>query len=127
MADGLARAGFDLDLRYGQGREDAFGYVLLRATVEHKADCKWPSKTGNLFIEYRQYGKPSGLSTTTADYWAFEYMTNRWLIVPTEELRELVKLAARDPKRRVKRGDNNKYSGVLLPIDWLVCPWKAVR
>lgn len=124
MADGIARAGFDIDLRDGQAREDALVHVFLKDKVEHKYDGKARS-TGNLFVEYSQKGKPSGLATTTADYWAFEYDDNCWLIVPTERLKAVASQAYKAGKRK-KGGDGDQYEGVLVPIEWLVRPWKAV-
>lgn len=125
MTKGLARAGFDIDLRDGQAREDALVHVFLNATVEHKRDyeCR---KTGNLFIEYRQKGRPSGIAITTARWWAFEYDEDCWLIVPTDRLRACARQAYKDRTKRVRGGDNNNYEGVLIPIEWLVRPLKPV-
>ncbi len=93
--------------------------------MEHKRDylCQ---KTGNLFVEYRQKVMPSGLAVTTADYWAFEYEENAYILVPTERLKELARIAYR--QGRLKRGgDYNNYEGVLLPVEWLVRPVKALQ
>lgn len=71
MADGLAGEGFDVDLRYGQAREDALVQVFLRSRVEVKSD-RQAARTGNVFVEFKQKGRPSGLAVTMADWWAFE-------------------------------------------------------
>jgi hypothetical protein len=122
MAEGIAREGFDIDLRHGLAREDALVDVFLKAKVEHKCDEK-ARRTGNLFIEYRQKGRPSGIAVTAADWWAFEFDDETWLIVPTEKLKRLARLAYQQ-NRRAKGGDNNLYEGVLLPTEWLVRPMR---
>ncbi|HEX7021395.1 MAG TPA: hypothetical protein VF171_00960 [Trueperaceae bacterium] len=125
MADGIARAGWDIDLRHGEAREDAFVHVFLKDKVEHKSDEKC-RKTGNLFIEFRQKGRPSGIATTEAHWWAFEYDRDCWLIIPTERLKALASRAYKDG-RIARGGDYNNYEGVLVPIEWFVRPWKAVH
>lgn len=120
MAEGLAREGFDIDLRHGEAREDALVHVFLKARVEHKCDGK-AKKTGNLFVEYRQKGRPSGIAVTTAEWWAFEFDDATWLIVPTQKLKHLARRAYQEG-RVTQGGDHNHYDGVLLPLDWLVRP-----
>jgi hypothetical protein len=93
---------------------------MLKARIEVKSDGKCQS-TGNLFVEYKQKGRPSGLATTEAQRWAFEYAPDCWIIVPTQRLRGLCRLAYKQ-KRIQKGGDHNEYEGVLLPIQWLVRP-----
>ncbi len=119
MTKGLSGSGFDLDLRYGKEREDALAYLLGgNIKIEVKADLQC-RKTGNLFVEYAQRGRPSDIAVTQADYWAFEYDDNCWLIVPTERLKVLARRAYKEG-RRAMGGDYNNYAGVLLPINWLV-------
>jgi hypothetical protein len=123
VAEGLARAGFDIDLREGQAREDALVHVFLKDKVEHKAD-HWAAKTGNVAIEYRQHGRPSGIATTEAHYYALELVGLGWFIIETDRLKALARLAIRE--RRTKRiGDNNAYDNALVPVEWLVRPWKG--
>lgn len=118
MAAGIARQGFDIDLRHGQAREEALVHTLLESRVEAKSDGKC-RMSGNLFIEYRYRGQPSGIATTTAARWAFEYDDDAWLIIPTERLREAARRALRE-ERTVVGGDHNWSRGVLVPIRWLV-------
>lgn len=87
---------FDLDFSYGSEGELLVNELLTGGKkVEVKRDRKWKS-TGRLYIEVwckstvsNQF-EPSGLSTTTADYWAF-VIEETVLIVPTEVLKEVVK------------------------------------
>ena len=63
------RKKFDLDLEYGQIREDKIADMLNNKKIEVKSErCMW-MKTGNICIEYESYGKPSGIITTEADFW----------------------------------------------------------
>lgn len=118
MTDGLAHYGFDLDLRFGQEREGVLGNIFAGNLVEVKSDRQcW--RTGNLFVEFRCGGKPSGLAVTLADYWAFEYRADRWLIVRTGELKRLCRVAL-EQGRVARGGDYDRCEGVLLPVSWLV-------
>lgn len=119
MTKGLARKGFDIDLKNGEIREHAFANIIRNTRIEHKSDEKC-RKTGNLFIEYRDHGRPSGLATTTADYWAFEYDENCWLIILTERLKDICREFYRDSRNRVLGGDDDNYEGILIPISLLV-------
>ena len=116
MTLNLARQGFDLDLRHGQAREDALVHTMLESRVEAKSDGKC-RRTGNLFVEYRYRGQPSGISTTTAERWAFEYDDDCWLIVPTTRVRELARRAIAEDRRAVG-GDFDQAEGALVPIGW---------
>jgi hypothetical protein len=118
MSSGLARAGFDIDLRHGQAREDALVHTLLASQVEAKSDGR-ARQTGNLFVEFRHHGRPSGISTTAAHRWAFEYDDGCWLIVPTERVREAARRALQEDRRAVG-GDFDQSEGALVPIHWLV-------
>lgn len=119
MTEGLARAGFDIDLRDGRAAEDALVHVFLQCKVEVKRDER-AATSGNLFVEYRQKGRRSGIATTTADWWAF-VVEGRWHLVPTWQLIRLCRRAYKDG-RHTKGGDYNLYEGVLLPIIWLTDP-----
>ena len=62
---------FDLDLKYGQGREKKLAAIFDtdKFKVEVKTERDWWFKTGNIAIEIESYGKPSGISVTESDYW----------------------------------------------------------
>ena len=83
-------------------------------TYEIKSD-RLASKTGNFAIEYECNNKPSGITSTTADYYIY-FVINRnkeddCYKIPTEELRELA------PKyRKVKGGDGYRSLMRLIPI-----------
>ena len=62
---------FDIDLKYGQEREDRVVSLLMskKEKCEVKTERDWWYKTGNIAIEIECYGKPSGLMTTESDIW----------------------------------------------------------
>lgn len=124
MSEGLAREGFDKDLAFGESRESAFVEAITRARVEIKSDQK-ARVTGNVFIEYRQKGRPSGISTSVAEWWAIEVDDDAWFVIRTSRLRALARRAL-ETGRRSHGGDGNQYEGALVPVEWLGRPWRAV-
>lgn len=126
MANGIARSGFDVDLAHGEARESAFVRALSDVRIECKADGK-AMQTGNLAIEIRQgstergKGKPSGLSVTTARFWAIEFADDRWVMVRTSVLKNVVKSFYK-AKGSVMGGDYNKFELVLVPLSVLISP-----
>ena len=119
MSIGKAREGFDLDLKHGESREGSLA-TLLRGgkKVEVKSDgiCR---HTGNVFVEFEQHGRPSGLAVSTADYWAFEVNDDQWTIIPTQKLKKIAAGYYKQGKV-IWGGDHNNYRGVLVPVRALV-------
>lgn len=114
---------FKYDLRLGNESENDLAKTLSNSTVEVKHDKAFPY-TGNLYIEYGSRGKPSGISTTHADYWAYK-LGESWVLIPTDVLRSrLQEFKARcveqdlPPSRtwKVRGGDSNTSLGMLLRI-----------
>ncbi len=59
-------------------------------TFECKADT-FAKRTGQIAIEYECNGKPSGITTTKADYWVHFFAgSNKYLMIPTDELRAVI-------------------------------------
>jgi len=117
MAEGLARAGFDRDLKHGEASESDFVRAITRAHVENKDDG-WTPVTGNVAIEYAQRGRPSGIITTTADYWAVEVQDDVWIVIRTSLLRQAVAQAVAQGFTKLV-GDRNQYQNALVPVEWL--------
>lgn len=124
----MNRAEFDLALRRGQAREQAFERILtgspasLYVYVEVKDQSN--SRT-HVFIEHECYGKPSGLALTTADYWAIEVTRGWWVILPTAAVTVLWR-AALDKYGLRHGGDKGAAFGAAVPKEWLVnLPWRA--
>jgi len=114
---------FDIDLREGKAREDAFVHVLLRSRVEHKRDKK-AARTGNIAIEVAQMcsdglHRESGVMTTTAEFVALEYFAECWLLLPVEYVRHLARLGMRSNLHQWI-GDGGNHLNVLVPIEWFV-------
>lgn len=114
---------FDKDLREGKAREDAFVHVLLRSTVEHKRDHKCV-QTGNIAIEYEQRCRdgeirPSGIGATKAERYAIEYARERWMVLPTEDVKRLARRAIKDGRHRWI-GDENNHHNALVPFGWFL-------
>ena len=60
---------FDLDLKFGEIREDKIREMFEDKKIEVKSERGMWMKTGNICIEYESYGKPSGIKATESDYW----------------------------------------------------------
>lgn len=124
MTVGDSRYGFDIDLAQGVAREDAFAKVVMRSLVEHKRDWKAQS-THNIAVEYKQKGPPnfeerlSGIAITRAAWWAVEYASDCWLLLPVDRVKELANRAVRE-KRTKWGGDDNNYLFALIPAVWFL-------
>ena len=86
-----ARPHFDLDLKFGQEKENELQEIFNNKLVEVKTDrvCQ---KTGNVFVEIEDNGKPSGIMNTKAIYFAFclwkeERKDQVWVLIPTKILK----------------------------------------
>lgn len=113
-----ARPEFDKQLKFGLEQEDQF-YKDVTGTIEIKCD-RACSRTGNVFVEFEDAGKPSGISLSKAKYYVFTlYKEDRKLqthiMIPTSRLKKLMK------KYPVKKGgDNWEARGHIIPaIDLL--------
>ncbi len=60
---------FDLDLQYGQLREQQVHDMFHNKKIEIKTERDWWKKTGNIAIEYECNGKPSGIDKTESYFW----------------------------------------------------------
>lgn len=125
MADGLAREGFDLDLSFGEERERVLARALGDCHFEAKSDQK-VRRTGFVFIETHQRPRggewrPSGIQTSRAGWFALEVWDERWILIRRTALKAYAKQS-----QAVHGGDENRYRGRLVPIEWLIKPWRAV-
>jgi hypothetical protein len=120
MANGLARAGWDLDFAHGESREIRLATIMNCSKVEVKSDGL-ARRTGRIFIETSHKGNPSGINVTESQHWAIEIMDDTWLIVPTDRLLALVTRARLQGLERAG-GDYNTTTGVTIPIEWFTKP-----
>jgi len=111
---------FEYDLSVGKIGEKILGSILDDSTIEVKTDFEY-HKTGNFYIEYQSRGKPSGISTTKAKYWALISSRSRdlnqdsvsfFLIIETEKLKRLCK--KHYYRKNVLGGDSDTSVGLLI-------------
>lgn len=115
------RKKFDIDLEYGQIREDRVADIFTKAKIEVKSERGMWMQTGNIAIEYESYGKPSGIKATESDYWFHnlciddeEYCT---LVFKTETLKKIVDKI--DKFKSVSGGDHNASKMILISLQKL--------
>ena len=115
------RKKFDLDLEYGEVREDMVAEMLQIKKVEVKSERGMWTSTGNIAVEYMSYGKPSGLSATEADYWFHNLCIDdevyATLVFKSDNLKKIIKLM--DNPRQISGGDHNASKMFLLNIQSL--------
>jgi len=70
------RKKFDIDLEYGEIREDKIKDMLTGKKIEVKSEKGMWMKTGNICIEYESWNKPSGIRATESDYWFHIFLIN---------------------------------------------------
>lgn len=115
------RKKFDLDLTYGEIREEKIAEMLTNKKVEVKSERDIWQNTGNICIEYESWGKPSGIRATESDYWFHnlcigddEYCT---LVFKTSTLKKIVDEL--DTFKTVSGGDNNASRMFLVNLQKL--------
>ena len=108
---------FDIDLRYGQEREQRIEKILKEGKLEVKTERDWWFKTGNIAIEIECNGKPSGIMVTKSDYWVHilangdkDYCR---LIFDTKTIKKLTKKYIDTLKNG---GDGWRSKFVLIPL-----------
>ena len=115
------RKKFDIDLEYGQVREQLVADMLQDKKIEVKSERDLWQRTGNIAIEYESYGKPSGIDATESDYWFHNLCVGEdtfcTLVFNTESLKKIIKNL--DYKRSVSGGDNNASRMYLLNLQKL--------
>ena len=111
---------FDIDLQYGQVREQELADILQNEKIEVKTERdKW-KETGNISIEFQCRGKESGIAVTQAKWWAHVLAdgdeTVCMLMFPTTKLKEIARKHVVDKAKVVYGGDDNLSKMVLLPL-----------
>lgn len=118
------RKKFDLQLDQADVRENDLAARLSAKggkRVELKSERYLWERTGNICIEYRHRGMPSGIAVTEAEWWAHELVDDEervvmTLMIPVDRL----KAVCRDNIRRgmVRRGvgDDGNSDVILVNI-----------
>ena len=102
---------FEYDLKVGQVKERELADILENKTIEVKS-CV--DANVNVFVEYESRGKPSGISTSKADYYCF-VLKNVLILIDLQKLKTKCK-SYYHTDRNVIGGDLNTSKGILLPI-----------
>ena len=87
---------FDLDLKFGEFHEQLLFQSLSKTgnvTIEVKTD-RLAVKTGNIAVEFRYRGRPSGIQTTKSDEYFFVIVEEDGSIryrlnIPTAKLKKI--------------------------------------
>lgn len=115
------RKKFDIDLAYGQVREQEVATMLQDKKIEVKSERGVWWKSGNIAIEYESYGKPSGIEATESDYWFHNLClgdtTFATLVFRTDVLKNII--GQLDHIRSVNGGDGYKSKMYLLNLEKL--------
>lgn len=109
---------FEWDLKVGQIAEQQLAAILEGAKIEVKRDMM-AHRTGKVFVEYECRFKPSGIATSTADFWAFVLNGQRIILIPLDDLKRLAREAVRNGKT-AKGGDDKASLGALVKLDDLM-------
>jgi len=115
------RKKFDIDLAYGEVREQMVADMLTDKKIEVKSERDLWVKTGNIAIEYESWGKPSGIAATEADYWFHNLCigerTFATIVFDVPSLKQIIDNL--DYKRSVSGGDNYASKMYLLNLQKL--------
>jgi hypothetical protein len=114
---------FDIQLSDALLAEKRLGEIFLSAKIE-KIELKtetWQwEQTGNICVEYRWNGQPSGIASTQADYWVHELRrdgeTLCYMMFPIKRMKQLAKHFYQIDSRRTKSGDGGKSDVILIPL-----------
>ena len=117
--------GFDLDLEFGKlGEEFVRDMQLGNKKIEVKTERDIWKTTGNIAIEIRYKGNPSGLSTTESNVWihllSHKGVIEGGFIFKVDILKAKIKKLHKEGNlKMVMGGDNNMSQMALLPISEL--------
>ena len=114
--------GFDLDLKFGKLGEDFVKDIQEgNNKIEVKTERDIWKTTGNIAIELRYNGSPSGLSTTESNLWvhllSYNGVIEGGFMFKVDQLKDKIKkLHKSGDLKMVMGGDNNMSQMALLPI-----------
>ena len=114
--------GFDLDLKFGKlGEEFVRDMQVGNKKIEVKTERDIWKTTGNIAIELRYKGEPSGFSTTESSVWIHLLSHNGVIeggfMFKVDLLKEKIKkLHESGDLKMVMGGDDNMSQMALLPI-----------
>ena len=109
---------FSHDLLVGQIAEQFLGNLLENKKIEVKHD-KIAHRSGRVFVEFECRGKPSGITTTQSDFWAFVLITGVVIIISKNRLMTLCNEKYNNGYITLG-GDGNNSQGFLIELDDLL-------
>ena len=127
MTEGYCK-GFDIDLKFGKMGEEFTSLVFEgNSKVEVKTERDIWVKTGNVAIEMRCKGQPSGISTTDATVWihllSYKGVIKGGFLFKVDELKGLIKKLHKEGNLKVVMGgDDNLSQMALIPQKDLFLP-----
>tara|TARA_A100001515_G_scaffold50319_1_gene39705 strand:+ start:272 stop:724 length:453 start_codon:yes stop_codon:yes gene_type:complete len=86
----------------------------INKTIEVKKDFK-SQYTGNVVIEMEMNNRPSGLQTTTADWWVFHLDETEIVWITLERLKEMVEFEDYNLVEFIGEGDDISKQAYLVP------------
>lgn len=117
---------FDIDLDFGQIYEQKIKDLFEGdGSIEVKTERDIWADTGNMAIEIRSRGKPSGISITEAKWWVHNFTIDGdikfSMLFKVDKLRKAVKyMYLNELASMIKGGDNNTSDLILAPISTLI-------
>ena len=117
--------GFDLDLKFGKLGEDFVKDIQEgNNKIEVKTERDIWKTTGNIAVELRYNGSPSGISSTDSNLWvhllSYNGVIEGGFMFKVDQLRDKIKkLHKQGDLKMVMGGDGNMSQMALLPISKL--------
>lgn len=116
---------FDIQLGQSLLAEKRLADIFQNGKIELKTETYQWKRTGNICIEYRQNGQPSGIAVTEADVWIHELRdddgsTFVWLMFPIERLKALALKAYKEGRYHKGGGDGGRFCNILIPLSWVL-------
>ena len=114
--------GFDLDLKFGKLGENFVNDIQNgNDKIEVKTERDIWKTTGNIAIEMRYRGNPSGISTTESSLWvhllSYKGVIEGGFMFKVDILRDKIKKLHKEGNlKMVMGGDDNMSQMALLPI-----------
>lgn len=117
---------FDIDLDFGKIYEKKIKELFESdGSIEVKTERDIWADTGNMFVEVRSRGKPSGISITDAKWWIQVFTIDGdvkfTIMFRVDKLKKDIKyMYLNDLASMVKGGDDRTSDGILVPINTLI-------
>jgi len=102
-------------IKSGYHKEYDIEIPEIDQTIEVKKDFK-SQETGNIVVEIEMGGKPSALSTTTANWWVIHINSSELIWIPTETIKEMIEFEELDTVEFTGKGDDVSKIAYLVPI-----------